>query len=76
MVNNLAYMTGVIAISAIMVILVFYCVRNINLTQYPYGMAEIISSIAVILTQMWRKNMYLAIIVGTVCYMILIRTVF
>jgi branched-subunit amino acid transport protein AzlD len=109
MVNNLAYMTGVIAItalvtwltralpflifgkrrlpqtieylgkvlpSAIMVILVFYCVRNINLTQYPYGMAEIISSIAVILTQMWRKNKYLAIIVGTVCYMILIRTVF
>jgi branched-subunit amino acid transport protein AzlD len=61
---------------AIMVILVFYCIRNIRLTQYPYGQAEIISSIAVILAHIWRKNMYISIIVGTVCYMVLIRTIF
>lgn len=66
---------GKVLPSAIMVILVFYCIRNINLMQYPYGLAEIISCIAVILTQIWIKNMYLSIIVGTACYMVLIRTI-
>ena len=61
--------------SAIMVILVFYCIRNIDLTQYPYGLTEFISSLTVILTQIWRKNTYLSIIVGTTCYMVLIRTI-
>jgi len=67
---------GKVLPSAIMVILVIYCIRNINLSHYPYGLAEIISSITVILTQIWRKNMFISIIVGTVCYMVLIRTFF
>lgn len=62
--------------AAIMVILVGYCLRNIDLTAFPFGLAEIVSVLLVILVQYFRKNTILSILVGTACYMILIRTVF
>ena len=62
--------------SAIMVILVAYCLRNTAWTVAPYGAAELISVAAVAVMQAWRKNMLLSIATGTVCYMILIRTAF
>ncbi len=59
---------------AIMTILVIYCLRNTSFTKTPYGIPEIISCLVVVLLQIFRRNMYLSIIAGTVCYMILIRT--
>lgn len=61
---------------AIMVILVCYCLRNIDFTSFPFGLAEILSCLAVGLLQWFRKNIYLSILVGTILYMVLIRTVF
>ena len=58
---------------AIMTVLVVYCLRETSFIQYPFGIPEIIASILVIVLQLIRKNMYLSIIAGTVCYMILIR---
>lgn len=58
---------------AIMTILVFYCLRNINLRMPPFGLAEIGSALLVIVLQCIKKNMYISIIAGTVVYMILIR---
>ena len=62
--------------SAIMIILVVYCLRNTAWTVAPYGMAELISVAAVAVMQIWRKNTLFSILTGTACYMILIRTVF
>ena len=59
---------------AIMSILVIYCLRNTDFKQYPFGLSELVSCALVIILQLSRKNMYLSIIVGTVCYMILIRS--
>ncbi|NLW69826.1 MAG: branched-chain amino acid transporter AzlD [Eubacteriaceae bacterium] len=56
---------------AIMVILVIYCMRGISFTAYPFGAPEIISCAAVVLLHLWKKNMYVSIIGGTVCYMAL-----
>ena len=58
---------------AIMTVLVIYCLRNTSFTRSPYGIPEILSCLAVILLQIFRRNMYLSIIAGTVCYMLLIR---
>lgn len=58
---------------AIMTTLVIYLLRNSNFTSYPFGLPEIISSLLVVLLQWTRRNMYLSIIVGTLCYMLLIR---
>lgn len=62
--------------ASIMAILVIYCVRNTEFCTYPYGMAEIISLLLVVIIQIWKKSSFLSIVIGTVCYMILIRTVF
>lgn len=62
--------------ASIMVILVLYCIRNINLTSYPFGLAEIISIALIIAIQVIKKNTFLSVLLGTACYMVLIRTVF
>lgn len=58
---------------AIMTILVIYCLRSTDFTYSPFGLAEVVASLLVIILQIIKKNMYLSIIVGTVCYMVLIR---
>lgn len=57
----------------IMVILVVYCLRSISFAAAPYGIPELISALLVACVQYFRKNMYLSIIAGTFCYMVLIR---
>ena len=58
---------------AIMVVLVVYCLRNIHFSLAPHGIPEVSASLLVVILQIWRKNMYLSIVAGTVCYMLLIR---
>jgi len=67
---------GSVLPSSIMIILVVYCLRNIKLTVFPYGLAELISVAVVLIMQIWKKSTLISILLGTVCYMILIRTVF
>ena len=67
---------GKVLPSAIMIILVVYCLRNTAFTVAPYGAAELLSVLAVVIMQLWRKNSLLSIFTGTACYMILIRTAF
>lgn len=58
---------------AIMVILVVYCLRNISFASPPYGLAELAACGGVFLSHKLLKNMYVSIILGMVCYMLLIR---
>ena len=72
---KIVYYLGKVLPPAIMTILVIYCLRDINIVRFPYGFPEIVSCLLVIFIQIIRKNMYLSIIIGTACYMILIRVV-
>ncbi len=58
---------------AIMTVLVIYCLRDTAFGSFPFGIPEIISCALVVSLQIIKNNMYLSIIAGTVCYMILIR---
>lgn len=60
---------------AIMTVLVIYCLRNTSFGEAPYGLPELIACALVVILQSVRKNMYLSIIAGTVCYMVLIRVI-
>lgn len=57
----------------IMGLLVVYCLKDTNVTAFPYGIYAFASVLIVILLQAWRKNSLLSVLIGTVCYMILIR---
>ena len=61
---------------AIMAALVVYCLKDIDLTAFPFGLAQLISVAVTALVHLWRRNTLLSIAVGTACYMVLIRTVF
>jgi branched-subunit amino acid transport protein AzlD len=69
------YLGTVLPVS-IMIILVVYCLRNIELSSFPFGLPELLSVAAVIVFQIKTKNALLSIFIGTACYMTLIRTVF
>lgn len=58
---------------AIMTILVIYCLRNTSFTRFPFGIPEMAACALVVVLQFIRNNMYLSIIAGTICYMLLIR---
>ena len=61
---------------AIMPALVAYCLKDIDLTAFPFGLAQLISVAVTALVHLWRRNTLLSIALGTACYMVLIRTVF
>lgn len=67
---------GTVLPASIMIVLVVYCLRNIDLTTFPFGLAELLSVAIVIAAQVTKKNIFLSIVLGTACYMILIRTIF
>ena len=58
---------------AIMTVLVVYCLRNTSFDRSPFGIPELAACALVALLQIVKRNMYLSIIAGTVCYMLLIR---
>ncbi|MBR2570789.1 MAG: AzlD domain-containing protein [Clostridia bacterium] len=58
---------------AIMTVLVIYCLRNTAFDQFPFGIPELAACALVALLHVFKNNMYLSIVAGTLCYMVLIR---
>lgn len=58
---------------AIMTVLVIYCLRNTRFDHSPFGVPELAACALVAVLQIVKKNMYLSIIAGTVCYMAFVR---
>ena len=61
---------------AIMVILVVYCIKGINLFQGNHGLPEILGIAIVAILHIWKKNTLISIGVGTLSYMIFVQFVF
>lgn len=62
--------------SAIIAMLVIYCLRNVSLFSSPFGIPEIIACAIVAILQYWKENIIISLVGGTVIYMILIQLVF
>ena len=60
----------------IMVILVFYALKDVKWEVYPYGTAEIIGVFVAAAVHVKFKNALLSIFLATLIYMILIQKVF
>ena len=58
---------------AIIGMLVIYCLKDVTLTQAPYGLPELLAGAAVAGLQIWRRSSLVSILSGTVIYMVLIR---
>lgn len=61
---------------AIMIILVIYCLKSVNILVGSRGIPEFLAIGLVVILHLWKKNTLLSIGAGTVFYMILVQVVF
>lgn len=61
---------------AIMGMLVVYCLKDVSITEAPYGLPELIAGAIVVGMHLWKRNTLVSIVAGTVGYMLLIQCVF
>lgn len=61
---------------AIMGMLVVYCLKDISFESVSSFLPEFIASLVVILSYIVKKNTLISIILGTLCYMLLVQFIF
>lgn len=61
---------------AIFAMLVVYCLRNVNVLQFSYGLPELIAIAVTVGLHLWKRQMLIFIAGGTVCYMLLMQLIF
>ncbi len=71
----IAYL-GKVLPSAIIGMLVIYCLKDITVTASPFGLPELIAAGCVVGLQIWKRNSLISILAGTAVYMILVQLVF
>ncbi len=59
--------------ATIMMILIFYSIKDIDFLVYPHGIKELLSIIITVILHLSLKNYLISIFLGTVSYMILIQ---
>lgn len=57
-------------------LLVVYCLREVQVLTFPYGLPELLGVAAVAGLHLWRHNTLLSIGGGTLIYMLLVQFVF
>ncbi|MBE6995344.1 MAG: branched-chain amino acid transporter AzlD [Ruminococcaceae bacterium] len=62
--------------SAMMGLLVVYCLKGVDWLAAPHGLPELLSVAAVALLHRWKGNVLLSIGGGTALYMLLVQAVF
>jgi len=67
---------GKVLPAAVFGLLVVYCLKNVNILAGSRGLPELISIAAVVVLHLWKRQMLLSIAGGTICYMLLVQTVF
>ena len=60
---------------AIMGMLVIYCLRNVSVVAYPFGIPEFIACAVVAVLHIWKRNTLLSIAGGTAIYMVIVQMV-
>ena len=67
---------GKVLPSAIMGMLVVYCLKDVSLIRAPFGIPELLGCAIVALLHIWKRNTLLSIGAGTVAYMLMIQFLF
>lgn len=67
---------GTVLPSAVFGLLVVYCLKNVDIFTGSHGLPELIAIAVVVVLHLWKRQMLLSIAGGTVCYMLLVQTVF
>lgn len=61
---------------AVMGMLIVYCLRNVSIVTYPYGLPELIACVLTAALHFWKHNSLLSIGCGVAAYMLLVQVIF
>lgn len=61
---------------AVIGLLVVYCLKDVSFTAAPYGLAEGLAIVLIVILHCWKRNMLISIAGGTLLYMFLVQSVF
>ena len=61
---------------AVFGLLLVYCLKDVDLSSYPFGLGEALGVALTAIIYKWGKNTLLSILLGTLFYMFLIQVVF
>lgn len=61
---------------AVFGMLVIYCLKDCSFLTGTHALPELLSIVVIIMLHIWKKNMFLSIAAGTVCYMLLMHFLF
>lgn len=67
---------GKVLPAAVFGFLVVYCLKNVAILGGSHGIPEFIAVAVVVALHLWKRQMLLSILGGTVVYMLLIQLVF
>ncbi len=67
---------GKVLPAAVFGFLVVYCLKNVDILSGSHGIPELIAVAVVAVLHLWKRQMLLSILGGTVAYMLLIQLVF
>ncbi len=62
--------------AAIFGMLVVYCLKGVDVLSGSHGLPELIAIVVTAALHLWKRQMILSILGGTVCYMLLVQLVF
>ena len=66
---------GTILPSAIMAVLIVYCLRSVRSDFVGSGIPGILAVLVVAISYKWKHSTFVSIVAGTVVYMVLIRVI-
>ena len=61
---------------AVFGMLVIYCLKDCSLLSQNHALPELLSIALITFVHVWKRNMFLSIASGTVCYMLLMYFIF
>ena len=67
---------GKVLPSAIIGMLVVYCLKDVNIMSAPFGLPELTASVSVVAAQCLKRNSLISILTGTIIYMVLMQIPF
>ncbi|XPV69069.1 MAG: branched-chain amino acid transporter permease [Halarcobacter sp.] len=59
--------------ATIMMILIFYSIKEVQFLTYPYGTKELLAILVTIVLHLSLKNYLISIFFGTISYMVLVQ---
>ena len=61
---------------AAMGMLIIYSLKEVSISEAPYGIPEVLSVAAVAISYVWKRSTIFSVLAGTILYMVLVQMVF